>query len=541
MALNDSTTALLPTDALTEFAAASWASKVFTSSDAFFACAPTPYIQHYMFVTRKNQRLYDGYVPEVHNGQVFSYKLVQALCNGFARKVVGKNISFASISAPRSDETVKKVSKWFSDHDGRNVVKKAISFELGLENSLIMLNFDLLDGFWPEAVREDYYVFSEDSKGELTDLKVLTKGFLSGTGESAKEYMLIQHRYFKDERKPEVHRIGGKRMLFSVGDRKPYVVYEVVLAQPQINSSRQPIQSYNPIPWDSLPESVRRQINKQFGAVKVGEELPLPFKGTLGAWQLKHNGFNSVSPNLPFGQALTQDIWAEALEYDIYCSYRNIDINNGKGQIIMNRSVSMFNLKKALGGGNVTTVGQMGELYAAHASEIESDDPEEDRPIINQFSLRAEEWNALINDCLKRIAVKMHTSPKIISSFLGVSDAQKTATEIESDDDSVIDWIDEERNEVSRQLNKMIECLCDANGWVGNVGIKFGSAGVKPLSTLIDEVAKLMDYGLITKRDAVKRLFPDKDEPELDEYLKQCEEEREAKCDLLLTPDGEAR
>ena len=35
MALNDNTSTLLPIAALTEFAAASWASKVFTSSDAF--------------------------------------------------------------------------------------------------------------------------------------------------------------------------------------------------------------------------------------------------------------------------------------------------------------------------------------------------------------------------------------------------------------------------------------------------------------------------------------------------------------------------
>lgn len=539
MSLKDEIT--IPMDAMSAFAAASWASKTFTSSDSFFACAPTPYIQHYMFITRKNQRLYDGFVPEIHNGQVFSYKLVQALCNGFARKVVGKSISFVSRSAPRCDETVKKVSKWFYDHDGKNIVKKAISFELGLENSLLVLNFDLLDGFWPEAVREDYYVFAEDSKGELTDLKILTKGFLSGTDDNAKEYMLIQHRFFKDERARANTKVGDKDMSFVIGKRVPYVVYDVVLATPQINSSRMPIQSYQPLKWKEIPTNIQKQINKEYGAVVIGEEIPLPFVDTLGAWQLKHNGFNAMSPNLPFGQALSQDIWAEALEYDIYCSYRNVDINNGKGQILMNKRVSSFSLAKAglQEAGEVVPTVRMNGLYKEHAAELESNDPEADKPVINQFALRVDEWNNLINDCLKRIAVKMHTSPKIISSFLGVSDAQKTATEIESDDDSVIDWIDEERGEVARQLNKMIECLCNANGWIGNVGIKFGNAGIKPQSTIIDEVTKLMDYGLITKRDAVKKLFPDKDEPELDEYLKQCDEESRERKGEILYPESE--
>ena len=527
-------------NAINEWAAASRLTKVFTSSNAFFACAPKPYLQHYLQITRKNQQFYDGYVPWLHGKDIFSYKLVQALCGGFASKIVGKGVLFARADSTCGDDTIRKVSEWARENDLSTKCKQAIDYMLGFENSLIVLNFSPLEGFWPQVFREDYYVFCENAKGELTDVKMLSRSYAYNDGQgNVEEYMLIQHRYFKDKREMIVKEINGARYTFPVGKRIPYCVYEVCKMPSQINATRQSVNSYQPIPYSQLPDEVKSYFKGAYGAALIGEPIRMPFNESLGAWQLKNKGYNSISPNAPFGQALTQDIWVEAAEYDLYCTYRDIDINLGKGQIISKRSVSMLtlNVNTPANGGNVELggindpIGAEQSLFQNKSPVLESDDPEADKPLPNQFNLRGEEWNAIIDNLLRRIATKIHASPKIISSFLAESGSQKTATEIESDDDSVCSWIDEVRARCAPVFEDMLECLCNSMGWVGNVAIRFGKNGSKPESGIIKDIKEKLDLGIMTKKDAIKELYPEKDESEIERYMAECEADKKRSRD----------
>lgn len=514
--------------------------KVFTAKDRFFGLAPSAYRMYYLTVVRKNQQFYDGYVPEIHNSSdgIFSYNLGGSLCHNFAEKIAGKGLAFSSRLDTLEHSNSSKVARWGRAVGFQTFATKAIDYCLGLGNALIKLNVSRKTDYvyWPQAVRADDYVFEEDGFGELQDVKSMVKCY----NDKDFGYYLVEHRYYEDSTRIERYTtIDGKTYDFVVGGRRAFAKYEVFRASGDaVNGTYSSILDYTPASWDSLPDSVKRAINKDFGAYKIGEPIALPFPN-LGAWQIKNEGYDPKAPDVPFGASLLSRIYSELAEYDMYCSAANLDVHNGRGQVFTPREMNIETGPMGVYDGTNKAHQQAVEAYPLRKNmETFNGDPDNFKPVINQFKIRSEEWNAKIDNLLKRIAIKINASPKIIASFL-TQDANKTATEIDSDNDSIVDWIEIKRNAFAMQFDAMIETYCNAMGITGECRVKFGAISGKPMSSVINEVTKLLDYGIITKRDAVKLTHPDKGEDEIDVYMDLLSKEEEAK-DLLLTPEGDA-
>lgn len=515
--------------------------KVFTSKDRFFGLAPIAYRQYYLSVVRKNQQFYDGYVYGLHNSSdgIFSYCLGGSLCHNFAEKIAGKGLAFSSRLDTLEHSNSSKVARWGRAVGFQTFATKAIDYCLGLGNALIKLNVSRKSDYvyWPQAVRADDYVFVEDGFGELQDVKSMVKCYMHGDY----AYYLVEHRFYKDGRKTERYTTSeGKAYDFVVGDRVAVARYEVFrTVGNSVNGTVETIGDYSPIGHDALPKEVLKSINKDFGAYKLDEDITLPFPN-LGAWQLKNEGYDSKAPGVPFGASLISRIYTELAEYDMYCSAANLDVHNGRGQVFTPKEMNIETGEMGVYDGTNKIHQKESEAYPKRMNmETFNGDPDNFKPVINQFKIRSEEWNAKIDNLLKRIAIKINASPKIIASFL-TQDANKTATEIDSDNDSIVDWIEIKRNAFAMQFDAMIETYCNAMGITGECRVKFGAISGKPMSSVINEVTKLLDYGIITKRDAVKLTHPDKGEDEIDVYMDLLSKEEEAK-DLLLTPEGDAR
>ena len=501
--------------------------KVFTVRDGFFALAPNAYRMYYLSVVRKNQQFYDGYVPGLHDNAdgIFSYCLGGALCHNFAEKIAGKGLAFASRLDTLEYSNSAKVARWGRKVGFQTFATQAIDYCLGFGNSLIKLNVSRMDEcvYWPQSVRADDYVFSEDGKGELVDVKSMVKCY----SDNKHAYYLVEHRYYDDGRKLERYvTMGGKAYDIPVGERVPYAKYEVFRGSGEaVNGTYSSVNNYTPIGWALIPDGVKRSINKDFGSCVIGEPIRLPFPN-LGAWQLKNDGYDSKAPDVPFGASLISRIYTELAEYDMYCSAANLDVHNGRGQVITPKQAIIDTGEMArINGLNNPHTGPADITYAPKRNvEAINGDPDAFKPVINQFKIRSEEWNEKIDNLLKRIAIKINASPKIIASFL-TQDANKTATEIDSDNDSIVDWIEIKRNLFASQFDAMIETYCNAMGIAGECRVKFGAISGKPASSVINEVTKMLDYGIITKREAVKLTHPDKGEDEIDLYMRLLDEE----------------
>lgn len=517
-------------------------SKTYSQNDEFFACAPQVYQPYYFSIMRKNIQFYEGYVPGIHDNSdgVYSTHMASAICGGLANKTVGSDISFRMGSGEGNQADLNYISHiWSKRVNFQTFARQAIEYSYATGVSLIKLNIDDKGNQYPSSVRGDLFVFSEDARGEIRDLKCLVKCY-SSTMQEGKSFLLLEHRYFKNETSKTLWTNSeGESFVFEDVKSMPYVTYEIVRAQVgTANKTNNSVwETSDRLEWKQVPDDVKEVVNKDYGCYKINRENRLPYKpDCLGAWLLKSNGYDGTCPNMPFGKSILKDIWVELAEYDIYASFCDKDVNNGQGQVFTPKQYSIDNL----GAINNQLVNQYGQvmptdIYEGAYRKVRNmqqidGDPDKIKPFCNQFSLRANEWEKLQDNCLRRMAAKLHMSPKVIASFLGKEAVEKTATEVVNDDDSTIEWVKIQRSIFKPKFDELIEAVLSKEGRMGNVIVRFGSIGSKPRKQKLEEIAIMLKYHLTTREEAMREIYEEMDENQLNDLINksQAEADKEA-------------
>ena len=527
------------TSRLSAVAAACLISKVYTTSDAFFANAPSQYQPYYFQVVRKCQQFYDGFVPSLHNGPdgIFSTRSAAALCSGFSNKVIGGKIGFRKGAGSGDSETVSWLShRWAPQNDFTTFCRQSVEYAYAFGTTLIKLNRDASGNYWPSCSRLDDFVFSCGGKDDLRETKSLVKAYSSTASKGDSKglsYFMIERRFFQGSLGYESWIKDGVRYLFPNDERIPCVEYQVVLVDPAQGTQTHNLQTATPQAWDDLPDDVKDSIKKDYGMFKVGEPARLPFaNGCLGAWLLKSKGYDGSAPNMPFGQSVLRDIFTELAELDIIASFQMRDIHNGTGTVFTPKQYDMSDLAPAVAvdqAGNQITVrvGDLSAPYAQRPSNFQTlpGDPDTMKPFCNQFALRPDDWTKLCDHAMRMIATKLNTSPKVISASLAPAMTEKSATEVDSDDDATTDWTELQRSILSEPFNRMIECLLSVMGRVGNAEIRFGNIGLRSKSKALDHIIPELEHHLITRADSIRELNPELDEEQVKQKIAECESE----------------
>jgi len=538
---------------LTAMAAACLISTVSTSSDAFFAMAPVQYQPFYRYVIRRCQQFFDGYVPELHGAYnwVFSTRLCSSICEGVANKIVGPKVGFRGGAGASDPATVSWIShQWAPKVKFSTFCRQAVDYAAGLSTSLIKLDRNDQGDYVPMAVRLDDFTFSVDARNELTETRCLIKAFASTMpskkgGSNGETYFLVEHRFFKGCESNIIFRPkNGKTYTIPKDERAPYAEYQVMKVSISYGAEQHILgmSDAEPIRWEDLHKDVQESINRNFGFARIGVPFRLPFaNGCLGAWLMPFNGFDSSAPNMPFGKALFRDCFTELCEYDIYETFKNIDVHNGKGQVLTPKSQTMQDLIPTVlvdpAGNPMSYQQNFGKQAGGSPFDKSADritmmpgDPEGMKPIINQFSLRSEDWQRLQDGNLRAIAMKVHMTPKTLSSSLAEAQggAPKTATENESEDDATIDWISLQRGIMAEPINQMIECLLSVTGHTGNAEVVFGNIGLRSETKVLQDCSLSVQNHFMTRADAIRKLNPDLDEEQLTKKIAECEAEAKA-------------
>ena len=152
--------------------------------------------------------------------------------------------------------------------------------------------------------------------------------------------------------------------------------------------------------------------------------------------------------------------------------------------------------------------------------------PDEQKIEVAQFNLRAAEWQVIQENALKRIAIKWGSTPKILASFLTQQNAQMTATQIDSEDDIGVAWINQLRADFKPAINRLLETTMNYYGRPHNVDIDFASPSIINKDRILDRVIKKLENRLITMEDAIRELNPDLDEETLQAKIKNANEEQ---------------
>lgn len=494
----------------------------FANNNNFYAFVNQNFYDYYYRVVRRMSWWLDGYVIGFHDSTngIFSTRLAPSLVKGIGNHICGKQIMFKKANASSSNAAVEFLDKWSNKNDFKNVVRDAVKYAAGLGTSLLKINMSSKE-LWCEAVRLDYFFFTIDSKGKLNEVYCMIKRYnnVQPNTKQERNYYLVEHRYFEHKKYKEFIKSKNGDMIPRIREEDvPMVEYQIKL----YTGNELSYKTYSPemtqnVDWNSIPGKVKDSIKKDYRIIEFGKSQQLPFVDHLGCELFKFDGSDITLPNAPFGTSVLQDIISYLMLYDLSFSYFARDMYNGKGSVLTPKQFVESGIDIAFNGLNKN-------IYEF----VPTIDPEKQKPLSVQFEIRAQEWETVQNNLLKKIATTIGMSPKTIASYLEDNSSQKTATEIDAEDDSTISYIEIKRGIFETPINKILEIILNYYGIADDAKIKFATPSVVNQDKIIDRAIRKLESGLMTIKQALKEIYPDEDEEQLEQRYKEIVEEQNA-------------
>lgn len=496
----------------------------FISNAGFYALVNRNYYDYYNEVVRYLAQWLDGYVYDFHSTQngILSTRLASSIVKGISNNVVGKQLLFKGTN-DSAKESIKAINVWSAESDFQNAVRLLVNYAVGLGTAAFKIN-SAGKKLWCEALRLDQFTFEVDARGNLSEFTCMIKKYANtaqkSDGKTVSNFYLSEHRYFVDATTKKTENFDGELKVFEVATKIPYVKYTVHKTTGNVrNNIDVNMTDEGEFQWDSLPANVKKSIKRDFGVIKIGEPQKLPFHEWLGV-ELYKFGVGDISlPNIPFGTSILQNIVAYLMLYDLSWSYACRDMYFGKGMVLVPKSMQMPGKDK---------YGQQPIMKSFDESiftEFSTTDPDKQKPENIQFELRGEQWSSIQDNILKKIATTIGMSPRTLASYLGSDGAQKTATEIDAENDATLSFIDFERNNLGTVLDRVLEHVLNFLGKSNNVSIQFATPAIVNMDKIIERAMNLKQAGLIDLKEAIKMCFPDEDEEKITERVKAIQDE----------------
>lgn len=505
----------------------------YINKSTFYTCANPTYIDYYVRTIRPIAQWLDGYVNNFHSARqgIFSTRMAASLVKGVANQIVGKRIMFKTSNKDGGRSGIQKLNDWQNKGHFQQAVRNAVKFAVGLGTSLLKINTKMDGTCWLEPIRLDSFWFSSDFSGELTEVYSLIKNYgnvLPSGGKPQKQnYYLVEHRYYVEERVKKVEKLpDGTREVFVENKLVPMIEYGVKTYSGQIlndTAAEIDINQQQALKFDSIPSNIRNSIKKDYGQIRIGEPSKLPFEN-LGCILLKFDGSDISLPSIPFGTSLLQDILSYLAGYDMAYSYMMRDIYQGKGFILSPESY----IKSAKQFQNMQESPFNG-IADSLVVKLPTNNPDDSKIEQVQFNLRAQEWEIILDDILKRIATTIGMSPRTIAAYLEDSSHQKTATEIDAEDDATIAFIEIKRGIFEEPINELVRTILRYMGCSDEVKILFGTPTLVNRDKVIEREIKKLESGLTTIEDAVKAIYDEEDEDQVRERLERIRVEQDQK------------
>ena len=494
----------------------------YNNSSIFFSLVNNGFLPYYQKIVRKSCEWLDGYDPSFHKNDMVSTRIAARLFNGFKNALFGRGLIFipGRNNTEKDNKTLNYVSHEWADKSGiQNAVKQLIGYTIPLGTASLKVNRDSTGEFWVEPLRIDYFYFTVDGRKRVNEFTAFIRCFQS-TEKEEDNYFLVEKRYFKYIPEEFTQTLNGKLMKFTKKVRKPVCEFRVYYYRGVVTQNTMPsIASGDGINYKSLPEWVKTALKESYSTYKIGEPQVLPFSDYLGVELFLNEGGDITNPTLPFGRVLCFDCLSDFMEFDMNKSYALRDLYNSKGIVGIPKSLSMGTLKGAEvpgTAGNVTRESRSvyGKLNIPGYELVPGLDPNNQKPIINQFDMKVTDHENKEMAILKSIATIVGVSPRAIASYL-IQNGEKTDDQIQSEDDAVTQWIKAHREDYIAGINRIIECVLNAKGYQENVEVRFASDGLLKGDKQLESVKTRLEMGVIDIEDAVRELNPDLDEEQL--------------------------
>lgn len=523
------------------------------ANSSLFIAAIAGYYHDYAYrYIRPSVMWMDGWVPSIHSAGtgIMSTHIAGALITGLTRQIVGEKLVYRAVSkSADSMDTLKFVGEWAKKQNIKKAVKAAIGYALGVGTSLLKMNKRLNGDIWWEGCRFDTCVYLASFTGEIKEAEFLIRSYVDTRGKKGTtHYYLCEKRYYKEsEGKIKKNPDGSFEVVEKKGELIPTVEYVVHRASAQsLQNLTNRSMMNKTIGWTEIPDEIRRLIKNDYSVLRIGEPQKLGFTN-LGVVALLNGDCDITCPTgTNFGASLIVPIQDDLITYELATSYLLRDMYNGKGTVYLPKNLSLGDYG---GMPNISIVDEQTRETAGEFNKVDTPamppyipqnplqgmpdrvetmkgvNPEDQKAIVEQFETRAAEWQVIKENSLKNIATKWGMSPKILNSFLAVGQVQQTATQIDSEDDVSIAFINNTRACFIDKIDELLETTLNYYGKPANVHVEFASPSLINKDRILQRVSSLRQEGFIDTEDAIRELNPDLDEEELQDKIKRAQEQ----------------
>lgn len=523
------------------------------ANSSYFCAVIAGYYRDYAFrYIRPACQWLDGYVPAIHwsGSGILSTHIASCLINGITKTLVGEKLIFKAKGKSDQDalDTLDFVSEWSTKVNIKKSIRNAIGYTLGVGTGFLKMNKRANGDVWWEGVRFDNGFYLANASNEVQDATFLLRSYTDTRKDgSTRQFFLVEHRFY-EKRDPiivkKVDPVTGAITYETIKNRgyDAKVEYKVhyAAAQSLNNMMATHENGKSTVGWSEIPKEIRKAIKEDYALLRIDEPRLLGFPNLGVEVLLNDEGDISLPTGSNFGRSLIVPVQDDLLIYEIAEAYAVRDMYNGKGTVYVPKNLNIGNLGAGMpdiqlkttvapdgqirSDGNTITAKPQATAIAGPAAmnpleglsdkfeTVPGTNPEDQAIVVNQFELRADQWQMIQENALRRIAIKWSMSPKVLASFLAQGTVQMTATQIDSEDDISIAFINDKRANFIGAINRLLETTLNYYSKPTNVEVQFASPSLVNKDRILDRVIKKLQAGLCTVEDAVREINPDLDE-----------------------------
>lgn len=483
------------------------------SNNSSFYMQSSEEMKPFYLMVQNWERWCTGIVPNFHNFTtgVVPTLLAQTVVRKCADLIYGGGVMFESAGdegAPGADvESGKKGAAlsfisdtWAKNSGFKTTLQDALYMECELGTSAIKLNKGKGKDLWCEAVPFSRMFPVVDARGRLDAVSIYLRPYVEtelSVSSSNNGFVLVEERFYKKD-------IDGKQ--------NPFRCTRVYRSGAMINQFA--ADSGTSLSWEQLPHRVKKAIKDDYGDIRIGEPMPLPFLD-LGVYLLRFTPSVSKMPWLKFGDSAIERCIEDLCKYDILSAQLLTEMYASRARIVADKTVQS---PSAVGYSANTGLDDYMFTWRGSFST-------ESGPInVMQPEIRAEQLKSLRNVILENIATSIGFSPSSFAPYLQ-DNSNRTAREVSAEESATTLLVENKRDLVREPVNDLIKTVLRYYGYADDVVITFSKAGQTNYTLLVENIVRARSGGIMSLQKCVEQINPGMDQTQVLEEVARIQKE----------------
>ncbi len=320
------------------------------------------------------------------------------------------------------------------------------------------------------------------------------------------KYFIIEKRYYKDG--------------------KPYQKIVLRYQTYQSESAKEAKQDVLEVENKDIP----KWLKEKFKDVAFNREQELDGYTDLGVYHIDQTAVNSKFPDSNIPEAMFVDTIDTIVMAEQGITDKEVEKELARAQVLIPEFGKdyMPNVYGALpktqsAVAPAISFGQNVKNPLIHKYPTKS--MEDSKPQNVQFEFRPDQWAFSVNEDICRLCALVGIGVIDYDSRLLGGASQRTDDEINAMTDITRQTVEAARNLNEPEINKMLACLCALYGLEKPVKIRWSMASIINPSKNALRVTQLYNAQLISKKQALRELYPDLNENELNQIYNEIKEE----------------